>query len=348
MTTRKARWVGIALAAVLMLLLFSSIALAADEQAEAGQGALILSVTADSPADAAGLVRGDIILAMDDESIESSADLAARILAAAPGDIVALTVRHGDDQYAVDVELGDKAGRAYLGVYLATDIIAQPAPKTRSWRLPPHAYGMMPYTDTASGALVFQVAEGSPAEEAGIETGDVILGVEGERLAQAYDLADRIGEYEPGAEVTLEILRRNGTKEDVIVVLGAHPEDAEKAFLGIQYLPTPRRMFLGRSPEGDLLVPPIPYFHHGPYFFGPRPWGPHSPQPRSHRWLPYGFPMPHDCDGDRPWWGCDDDGDESDEPFDQPESEELPDAGGNDNAGFPAHPVLPSVGWQRL
>ena len=347
------RWIGIVVAAILMTLLIGSVAMAADEGSSAETGALIVSVVADSPAAASGLVRGDIILAMGDEAIDSSADFAARVSDAAPGDVVALTVLHGDDEYIVDVELGEQAGKPYLGVFLARDIEAQPAPETRSWSAP-KAYGMMPYTDTATGAMVVDVAEGSPAEDAGIEMGDVILGVEGERLAQADDLADRIGAYEPGAEITLEILRSTGALEDVPVVLGEHPEDAEKALLGVQYLPTPRRMFLGHSQDGDLLVPPTPGFRTHPYFGGPRDWGPRSPQPRSHRWLPYGYPMPRDCDGDMPWRGCDDDdnggddADESEEPSDHSDGEESPDSGSNDNAGLPVHPVTPELEWQRL
>ena len=366
MNTRRVHNVGVAILATLMLLLAGSVALAADGDVVDSPGALINAVISGSPAAEARLVRGDIILALGDEAIASGADLAQQVGDSGPGDVVALTVLHGDDQYTVDVELGEKDGRPYLGVYLAPDVMPEIAPEPesdseeepgaemesesdeepRTWQAP-KAYGMLPYTDTAAGAVVVDVADESPAQEAGIEIGDVILGVDDERLTQADDLANRIAGQKPGDEVTLEILRRTGDLEDVAVILGEHPDDAEKAFLGIQYVPTPRRMFLGHAQDGDLLVPPMPYFHHRPYPGEPPSWGPNVP-PRSHRWLPYGFPMPHG--GDMPHWGWDDNDrdDDEEEHSDQPDSDESPESDGSDNAGFPVMPLAPAIELQRL
>ena len=62
----------------------------------------------------------------------------------------------------------------------------------------PEVYGMIPYTDTAGGAILFAVMDGSPADEAGLQMGDVILGVDGERLQRATDLADIVDAQTPG------------------------------------------------------------------------------------------------------------------------------------------------------
>jgi S1-C subfamily serine protease len=95
--------------------------------------------------------------------------------------------------------------------------------------------------DVRGGALVQDVEEDSPAEEAGIEAGDdeitfqgqpdiaaggdVIVAVGGERLTRREDLADVISSMATGEKVKLEIVR-DGERRTVEVRLGRRPADA--------------------------------------------------------------------------------------------------------------------------
>ena len=58
--------------------------------AGADAGALIVQVEPDSPADDAGLEQGDLVVAVDGNTISSATDLVARIRGALPGDEVTL------------------------------------------------------------------------------------------------------------------------------------------------------------------------------------------------------------------------------------------------------------------
>lgn len=58
-----------------------------------------------------------------------------------------------------------------------------------------------------SGALVTSVTEGSGAEAAGIQIEDVIVGLNGEPIANRNELRNRIGLLQPGDEVEIELLR---------------------------------------------------------------------------------------------------------------------------------------------
>lgn len=73
--------------------------------------------------------------------------------------------------------------------------------------------------DSMEGAIVNQVSEGMPAEKAGIQHGDVILSVNGEKIESAADLRLTISQTPPGTPVDLEIVR-NGETIVVPVVLG--------------------------------------------------------------------------------------------------------------------------------
>src|SRR5690606_30353543 len=62
------------------------------------------------------------------------------------------------------------------------------------------------------GAMVVGVQDGSPAEDAGIEVGDVIRSVEGIEIIQATDLPPIVGNMAPGTRVRMEVLRDGRTR----------------------------------------------------------------------------------------------------------------------------------------
>jgi Do/DeqQ family serine protease len=66
--------------------------------------------------------------------------------------------------------------------------------------------------DVSEGALVSQVVPGSPAEEAGIETGDVVVGVNGTPVRGASELRNKIGLLPLDEPVRLEIKREGRTR----------------------------------------------------------------------------------------------------------------------------------------
>ncbi len=92
----------------------------------------------------------------------------------------------------------------------------------------------VPEPDMVPGALVVDVIDGSPAAEAGLQSGDVIVAVDQTPIDQHHQLAGVIHRYEPGDIVTLSI-SRSGEPQRVRVKLGRNPEDPSRAYLGIYY-----------------------------------------------------------------------------------------------------------------
>ncbi|UJA18923.1 PDZ domain-containing protein [Thermoleophilia bacterium SCSIO 60948] len=96
--------------------------------------------------------------------------------------------------------------------------------------------------DVDTGALVAEIVPGSPADEAGLETGgdpisfqgqrgipseaDVITAVDGEEIVGESDLPAFISRLDPGTEVTLDVLR-DGETEQVDVTLGDRTDAAD-------------------------------------------------------------------------------------------------------------------------
>jgi S1-C subfamily serine protease len=59
----------------------------------------------------------------------------------------------------------------------------------------------------ATGAVITEVSPGSPAADAGIEAGDIVVAADGRSIAGLGGLVDRIRDTEPGGSLTLTILR---------------------------------------------------------------------------------------------------------------------------------------------
>lgn len=90
----------------------------------------------------------------------------------------------------------------------------------------------------AAGALVASVSPGGPAEQSGIEAGDVILSFDGQDITRMRTLPRIVAESPVETAVDVVVWRR-GTRTEIEVVLGELPEDEELAELGPSEQPSP-------------------------------------------------------------------------------------------------------------
>ncbi|MBM4253814.1 MAG: Do family serine endopeptidase [Deltaproteobacteria bacterium] len=101
--------------------------------------------------------------------------------------------------------------RGYLGVYL------QPLDDEMitSLNLPEGVHG---------GGLVSRLMPGGPAAKAGLETGDVIVEVNGQLIKSHSEVTTAIGLMKPGTKANLTVFR-DGKKKTITVTVSQHPED---------------------------------------------------------------------------------------------------------------------------
>jgi hypothetical protein len=94
------------------------------------------------------------------------------------------------------------------------------------------------YEGIESGVIIIEVIEDSPASESELQSGDVIIAINGESVEDPQSLVEKIGSYDPGDEITVTIYRPDAENElKVDIKLGDHPEDPGKGFLGVVPLP---------------------------------------------------------------------------------------------------------------
>ena len=226
-------------------------------------GAAITEVLPDSPAEQAGLQEGDVVVAVDSQRVGPAGNLARLISQYEPGDRVTLMVRRGDrEPRKMRVKLGenpDVSGAPYLGVRYK-----QALPQGMQLRelLPQGERGMwrldevpipLPGDLGHPGIMVMAVTERSPAGNAGLQHGDLIVSLDGEPVGSAEAFIDSIATRQPGDGVVLGIVRADNEGEvEVKVRLGEHPDQPGKAYLGVT-IGDSFFHFRGRQDEGQWM-----------------------------------------------------------------------------------------------
>ncbi len=83
---------------------------------------------------------------------------------------------------------------------------------------------------TDKGVLIDDVVDESPADEAGLHSGDVIIEMDGDEIVDSDDVTRIIGGHDPGDEVEVKILR-NGKEKTYAVELGTTSEHGQAIML---------------------------------------------------------------------------------------------------------------------
>jgi len=81
--------------------------------------------------------------------------------------------------------------------------------------------------DKAAGALVAEVMPESPAEDAGLQAGDIITRFDGKEISLSSDLPHVVGQTKPGDKVPVAIVR-NGKSRTIQIKIGQLPEDPQQ------------------------------------------------------------------------------------------------------------------------
>ncbi|HET9939532.1 MAG TPA: PDZ domain-containing protein [Candidatus Eisenbacteria bacterium] len=79
---------------------------------------------------------------------------------------------------------------------------------------------------STQGALVSMVADGSPADQAGIRRGDVIVRVDGNEITDPDELIREMKDEDAGAQVRVVVLR-DGSRRTIDVTLGRRPASTD-------------------------------------------------------------------------------------------------------------------------
>ncbi|MFQ5627829.1 MAG: PDZ domain-containing protein [bacterium] len=175
-------------------------------------GLLINSVVEDSPAEDAGLQEEDVLLEFNGQKVERSKTLSRIVRRIDPGTDVKVKIFRDGEEKTIDLTVGrlksNRAGVYSFGSGNNVFFVGQrPMLGVQVHEMDENlaAYFKVKKNE---GVLVLGVNEDSPAEDAGLKAGDVILKIDGEPIGDYEELIEILADYEDGDEVDVEYIRQ--------------------------------------------------------------------------------------------------------------------------------------------
>ncbi|MBN8986773.1 MAG: Do family serine endopeptidase [Rhizobiales bacterium] len=157
------------------------------------EGALVAEPQANGPAAKAGIESGDVITAVNGETVKDARELARTIGGLAPGAAVKLNVLHKGQDKVVNLTLGQLPNTVEAKASLDDGDKATP---NKGTDVPKLGMTVAPANSVAGagkeGVVVTDVDPKSAAAERGFKEGDVILEVGGKSVATASEVRDAI------------------------------------------------------------------------------------------------------------------------------------------------------------
>jgi S1-C subfamily serine protease len=183
--------------------------------APTADGATIVHVVDGGPADAAGLAVGDLVVSIDDITLDERGALREALQGVEEGDKLDIVYTHDGTEKTASVTVGS-----------AEDRPEPPAREDVPW-----VGAQLVRYETADGVLVRHVVADGPAADAGIEAGDIVTAIDGQEITDWWQAREILREFAPGDSVKVTVAGDSGPKT-VTVTLGSADEAPARPALG--------------------------------------------------------------------------------------------------------------------
>jgi serine protease Do len=176
---------------------------------KSANGAVVTEVTPGAPGDKAGLKTGDVITGMNGQNVTTAGELQMKVQQQQPGNTIKLAVMRDGKEMTVPVTVEKMGGKG------ATESASAENGKPR-WGigigdLDPNTRQQIQAPNQVQGAVVEKVAPGSPADDAGLQPGDIIESVNRKATPTASAVKDALGSVSNGDSVMLRVWSNGGS-----------------------------------------------------------------------------------------------------------------------------------------
>jgi serine protease Do len=182
-------------------------------------GVLVSDVTRGSPAQKAGIVRGDIILEYNGRRVQDVGQLRNLVAQSTVGSHAKMKILRRDKEITITatvVELPSEGPEAKAGFSQGRDSYENALSGVRVMDLGPAVAKQLGLETEEKGVVIVSVESGAPCEEASLRRGDVISEINRQRISNLNDFNKIVARIRPGENVLL-FVNRSGRKFYVAV-----------------------------------------------------------------------------------------------------------------------------------
>ena len=182
-------------------------------------GAIISQVTPDSPASRAGLKSGDVLRELNGKKIVNGSALQVAVTEIAPGNSIALGILRDGKPETLNVKVGEYHSGTEVAENNGSGSNKRGKLGLAVDNLTPDLRSQLGIPSQVNGAAVQSVRPASPADDAGLAPGDVILEVDRHPVENAENFVNEIHSVPAGKDILLLVWSKGGTTYRVV-----HPE----------------------------------------------------------------------------------------------------------------------------
>ena len=174
------------------------------------RGAIVTQVEPNSPAAKAGLKVGDLITSLDGREISDASQLQVTVGQTRPGTTIKLQVMRDGKGMDVPVTLEKMGARDKGEDESASSETGKPRWGLGLAEITPDVRQQLRGGSDLKGAVVERVLPGSPADNAGLRPGDVILSVNRHEVQSVADVQKNLGSVPKGQDALLLVWSNGG------------------------------------------------------------------------------------------------------------------------------------------
>lgn len=185
---------------------------------EKSEGVLVSEVTKDSPAEAAGVKQGDIIIEYNNRQVKNLTSFRTDISKLEPGAVVTLKVIREGKPQTIKVTLGTYPEETTIAATKQSNQLGIDVSELKD--LPSESLNKFNLSNSDKGLIITSVKRGSLAEKAGLKAGMLILQINQKQLKSLKDFQDTLKDIDLKKHVIFLVRYQNVTKFVTIKVNG--------------------------------------------------------------------------------------------------------------------------------
>ena len=176
-------------------------------QTKTTQGALVVEVVEDSPADKAGLKQGDIIMKMNGNTIKTPSQIRNDVVLLSPGTKITLTINREGKILQLPVTLGTYGANTFVSSTTTSRKLGFSVDNLTNQNIQQYTF-----SQDDKGVVIVSVEQGTSADKVGIKPGFLVMAVNHQKVTNVSEFNEALQHVKSGERILLLIRKGHAMK----------------------------------------------------------------------------------------------------------------------------------------